>query len=111
MGLLANLWAQEGIKQQDLADDMIRKKSSIAKLILALVKDGLVELKIDEIDRRQKRIYLTKEGREFKRFIIKKALNGEKQATEGLHPEEFLIAKTVLQTIYTNLNKAHNQVV
>lgn len=111
MGILANLWAQDGIKQQDLADEMIRNKSSITKMILALVNDGLVERKIDDIDRRQKRIYLTKEGREFKQFIIKKALKGEKQATKGLTAEEVLISKKVLQTIYTNLNKAHNQVV
>lgn len=111
MGILANLWAKDGIKQQDLADDMIRNKSSITKMILALEKDGLVERKIDKIDKRQKRIYLTKEGKEFKQYIIKKAINGEKRATAGLKKEEIEIAKKVLQTMYSNLNKAHNQVV
>lgn len=109
MGILANLWAQDGIKQQDLADDMIRNKSSITKMILALEKDGLVERKIDNQDKRKKKIYLTKEGKEFKRFIIEKARNGEKQATKGLQAEEVSIAKKVLQTIYSNLNKAHIQ--
>jgi len=109
MGILANLWAQDGIKQQDLADDMVRNKSSITKMILALEKDGLVERKIDKKDKRQKRIYLTKEGKEFKRHIIKKAIKGEKRATAGLKEEEVEIAKKVLQTMYSNLNKAHNQ--
>ena len=108
MGILANLWAQDGIKQQDLADDMIRNKSSITKMILALEKDGLITRQIDEHDKRQKRIYLTKEGKEFKEFIIKKAKKGEKQAIKGLTQKEVITAKKVLQTIYNNLNKAHN---
>lgn len=109
MGILATLWAQDGIKQQDLANEMIRHKSSITKMILALEKDGLVERKIDSQDKRQKKIYLTKEGKEFKRFIIEKARNGEKRATKGLPTEEVKIAKKVLRRIYSNLNKAHNQ--
>ena len=108
MGILANLWAQDGIKQQDLADDMIRNKSSITKMILALEKDGLITRKVDDHDKRQKRIYLTKEGKAFKEFIIKKAKKGEKQAIKGLSPEEVVTAKKVLQTIYNNLNKVHN---
>ena len=59
-------------------------------------------------DKRQKRIYLTKEGKEFKEYIIKKARKGEKQAIKGLTQKEVITAKKVLQTIYNNLNKAHN---
>lgn len=108
LGILAELWMKDGIKQQDLADALIRNKSSINKMLLSLEKDGMIYRQIDETDKRQNRIYLTAEGKRFRTFIKKRAHMGELCATEGLDESEIQTAKKVLKVMYENLLNDHN---
>lgn len=110
MGILADLWVKDGIRQQDLADALIRNKSSINKMLLALEKDSLIERKIDENDKRQNRIYLTKKGKAFKSFVAKRACIGEKLATAGASEHEIDITRNVLKRMYDNLQLDYNKI-
>ncbi len=108
LGILAELWKKDGIKQQDLADALIRNKSSINKMLLSLEKDGMIYRETDEEDKRQNRIYLTREGKGFRTFISKRASKGESIATQGLKDSEVETAKKVLKIMYENLLNDHN---
>jgi len=60
------LWKKDGINQQEIADLTLRDKSSMTYLLDNLVKRKMVKRVEDENDRRNKLIYLTKEGNELK---------------------------------------------
>ncbi|MDB5088497.1 MAG: transcriptional regulator, MarR family [Mucilaginibacter sp.] len=60
------LWRKDGINQQEIADLTLRDKSSMTYLLDNLVKRTLVKRVEDGNDRRNKLIYLTKEGNELR---------------------------------------------
>ncbi|PUZ24648.1 DNA-binding transcriptional regulator, MarR family [Chitinophaga costaii] len=53
----------DGANQQEIADVMIKDKSSMTYLIDNLVKRDMVARREDEVDRRNKRVFLTGTGR------------------------------------------------
>ena len=64
--VMACLWKKDGINQQELADLTLRDKSSMTYLLDNLVKRKMVKRVEDENDRRNKLIYLTKEGKDLR---------------------------------------------
>jgi DNA-binding MarR family transcriptional regulator len=60
------LWKKDGVNQQEIADLTLRDKSSMTYLLDNLVKRKMVKRVEDESDRRNKLIYLTKEGNDLK---------------------------------------------
>lgn len=109
ISILAELWRADGLKQQDLANSLIRNKSSITKMLVALEKDGLITRQSVDYDRRERRIFLTTVGQDFKKHITNKSIRGEKIATQGLTIEEVKTAKKVLKSIYEQLLISNNQ--
>ncbi|HEU4555742.1 MAG TPA: MarR family transcriptional regulator, partial [Chitinophaga sp.] len=65
--VLVFLWRQDGVNQQEIADFIIKDKSSTTYLIDNLVKRNLVLRAADENDRRNKLIFLTREGRQLQK--------------------------------------------
>jgi DNA-binding MarR family transcriptional regulator len=64
--VMASLWKKDGINQQELADLTYRDKSSMTYLLDNLVKREMVKRVEDANDRRNKLVYLTKEGKNLK---------------------------------------------
>lgn len=46
-----------------LADHLVMDLSALGHTLKPLIRDGLVELVVDELDRRSRRVHLTKDGR------------------------------------------------
>lgn len=67
--LLFCLWKEEGANQQELANQTFKDKVSMSYLINNLEKKGLVCRREDVRDRRNKRIYLTSEGRRLREVV------------------------------------------
>jgi len=61
--IISLLWRKDGVNQQELADIAIKDKSSMTYLIDNLAKRNFVTRVEDEIDRRNKLIFLTEEGK------------------------------------------------
>lgn len=61
--ILAYLYKKDGINQQEIADLMLKDKSSMTYQIDGLVKRDLVKRMEDENDRRNKLIFLTEKGK------------------------------------------------
>ena len=64
--ILMSLYDQEGRSQDSLAQSRGFDKTMIAKSILRLEKEGIVYRKIDQEDKRIKRLYLTEKGRKLR---------------------------------------------
>ncbi len=105
MGVLVDLWMQDGLRQQDLVSSVIKDKGTIARALENLEKEGIVTRETDEADRRNKRIYLTPKGRNLKTVMLPHALKSMDEALEGMPPEEVAICKKVLQRMYKRLTQ------
>lgn len=105
MGVLVDLWVQDGLRQQDLAISAIKDKGTIARAIDTLEKKNMVVRVPDERDKRNKRIYLTFQGKELKKQLYPHAQATLACATAGIPEEELRICKGVLRRMYDQLNR------
>jgi len=67
--ILAYLYKKDGMNQQEIADLMLKDKSSMTYQIDGLVKRDLVRRMEDENDRRNKLILLTEKGKGMKEIL------------------------------------------
>ena len=63
--VLAVLWRENEVNQQEIADSVQKSKASVTPLIDNLCKRGLVERIPDPNDRRNNKINVTQKGREY----------------------------------------------
>lgn len=105
MGVLVDLWMNDGVRQQDLAVATIKDKATIARALAQMEQQSLIVRIADHNDKRNKRIYLTQKGKMIKEELV--LHNGEvmKEACHGIAEEELDVCKKVLAKIYHNLNK------
>lgn len=67
--VLRFLWKKDGVNQQEIADTIIKDKSSLTYLIDNLARRELVQRTEDSHDRRNKIITLTEQGHQLKDVI------------------------------------------
>lgn len=67
--VLSSLWREQGVTQQVLADRTAKDKACLTNLMTNLEKKGYVCRKEDPTDRRNKLVFLTPEGEQFKEQI------------------------------------------
>lgn len=108
MGIMVDLWEQEGVRQQDLAVSNIKDKATIARALDSMEKANLVVRVPDATDKRTKLIYLTHRGREMREKLRPYAYQAMDEATEGLDEESLKTCRKVLQHILGNFNKQRN---
>lgn len=60
--LLSHIARGREPKMRDLADALVMDLSALSHSLKPLVRDGLVEIRVDELDRRSRRVLLTENG-------------------------------------------------
>jgi len=105
IGLLADLLQTDGQRQQDLAISTIKDKGTVARSLSTLESDGMIQRKLDPIDRRQKLIFLTDKGRRMMRFTSTRCQAMLAQASQDISEEALSTCTQVLQKIYYNLHE------
>ncbi len=103
IGILAELWANDGISQKYLGTALIKNKSSITKMLLALENESLIVKKDDPEDGRSKLIYLTPKGKEMQNTITAKSREMETMLLTDCSKDEIRIAKKVMAEMYEKL--------
>jgi DNA-binding MarR family transcriptional regulator len=101
--VLASLWKKDGINQQELADLTFRDKSSMTYLLDNLVKRGMVKRVADENDRRNKLVYLTKEGKNLKEQLNPWVAEVYAMASEDAEVKNLQNGLTLLNKMIGNL--------
>ncbi|MGY2283822.1 MarR family winged helix-turn-helix transcriptional regulator [Pseudomonas gingeri] len=61
--LLSHIARSDEPRMRDLAQSLVMDLSALGHTLKPLVRDGLVLLQVDELDRRGRRVLLTEEGR------------------------------------------------
>lgn len=103
MQLLYCLWGRDGINQQELANMTAKDKASVTYVLDNLVKRGLIYRR-EGADRRNKLIYLTKEGQRMQELVQPWIDSLNDTAKKGVATESLEQLTTVMQQIRQNLS-------
>jgi DNA-binding MarR family transcriptional regulator len=101
--VMACLWKKDGINQQELADLTLRDKSSMTYLLDNLVKRKMVKRVEDANDRRNKLVYLTKDGKNLKEQLNPWVAEVYAMASEDVEVKNLQNGLTLLNKMIGNL--------
>jgi DNA-binding MarR family transcriptional regulator len=73
LGVLRVLMARDGLKSSELAEQAWSAPGTVTSVVNTLVKDGFVERRPDEEDRRLVRLYITEQGRALISYYVPQA--------------------------------------
>lgn len=102
--VLTHLWQKDGLPQTELAFCTDRNRANVTRIIDILEREGIVERKDDESDRRVFRIYLTEKGKSLREETAKCAAKSIEDSLSGLTKEEIDTCTKVLLQIRSNLS-------
>jgi len=111
IGVLADLWQEDGINQKDLGLSVIKTKSSINKILEALEKHELIIKKEDPSDKRNKLIFLTKDGKNLRLKIEAQAITATKDLLPDISLNDIKTTKIVLKALYLQLCEKHSIII
>lgn len=101
--VLNRLWEEDGLSQQQLAEQTFRDPPNTARILDRLQRKGLIIREPDPTDRRVQLIFLTDEGRRLRGTLIPLAAQVIARSLEGVSEEEHDAAIRVLKRIDQNL--------
>lgn len=101
--VLVNLWNREGQSQRELAAATHKDKTAITRILHGMEERDLVVRTPDRDDQRNKRIYLTRKGRDHQRALVTFTHKAIEQALEGIPEEEVEVCRRVLRGVIRNL--------
>jgi DNA-binding MarR family transcriptional regulator len=104
--VMASLWKKDGINQQELADLTFRDKSSMTYLLDNLVKREMVKRVADAKDRRNKLVYLTKDGKNLKEQLNPWVAEVYAMASEDVEAKDLQNGLTLLNKMIGNLKSS-----
>ena len=103
LGILAELWEQDGVIQQDLAISIVKDKATIARALELMEKKNIIVRIKDEKDKRNKKIFLTYKGNQLQGQVMFHSTVLLGDAREGISKEEMDNCLKTLNKIYHNL--------
>ena len=101
--VLAFLSRSDGMSQVALANQLDLGKVALGQLIDRLEKTGLVARKVDDADRRVKRVYLTKQSQALIAQIREDVSDAEKQILEDIDGSDLRATSRALRAMKQNL--------
>lgn len=102
-GMLLHLWQQDGRSPSELADQTIRDRTTVTRLIDGMVKKGFVTREIDSNDRRRSLIFLTQYGQSLQQKLVPIAQELIHQSLKGISEEDLNQAVRVMKQMAENL--------
>ncbi|HEX6890396.1 MAG TPA: MarR family transcriptional regulator [Chryseolinea sp.] len=103
--VLAMLFYQDGLSQQEISDVLGRDKTTIARVISIMERDKMITRVTNKDDNRGKRIFLTKKGRSIQQKAVGVSGRLYLKALEGLKESQLKAAMKVMTTMTSNLSK------
>lgn len=101
--ILIHVWDRNGQSQKELAQRLFKDKTTIARCVAGLESLGLVLRESSPEDRREKRVFLTKKGKEIMDGATATIQMIDRRAEACIEEEELAICKDVLRRVHKNL--------
>lgn len=103
--LLIMLWIEDGRNQQDLADLYGKDKTSIARMLQTMEKNGLITRVPDDKDKRNNLLYITNKGSEIRARLFPLLQSTIENTEAGIEAEQLNGCKQVLRQMIDNLSQ------
>jgi DNA-binding MarR family transcriptional regulator len=106
--LLRRLSLKDGPIQNDLAWITFRDKTSLARLITKMEKNGYVRREQDSSDGRAKRVFITERGRVLANSINEVLSDMAERFSRGIRQNDLTVMMRTLESIQKNLDNEFN---
>ena len=103
--VLMALSEKDGPSQTDLAIKLYKVRSNITRILDIMEKMGLIERKRSSADKREYNVFITAKGKKMIPDLKRASASILAKALQNANKEELAIVKTVLNKIFTNLEK------
>ena len=103
-GILNVLLEEEGLTQRQIAEKTIKDKANITRILDVMQRNGLIERKKHENDRRAYKIFLTDKGRELQNTLTQHVIEIDNQACSGISEEELKELRQILVKMCDNFD-------
>jgi DNA-binding MarR family transcriptional regulator len=101
--VIVHVWDRDGQPQYMLTEKLFKDKTTMARLVASLEALGLVDRMPGERDAREKKVFLTKKGRDMMPKIVRVITEILDDGQEGISPEDLKVCKDVLRRFHKNL--------
>lgn len=100
LGVLRILMSDDGLKASEVADRAWSSPGTLTSVVNTLVRDGFVERRADEADRRIVRLYITEQGRAVITYYVSQAAARWRKAFDFVDSDdEAVVRKFFIQMI------------
>jgi DNA-binding MarR family transcriptional regulator len=93
LGVLRILMSADGLKASEVADRAWSSPGTLTSVVNTLVRDGFVERKADEADRRVVRLYITQQGRGVIAYYVSQAADRWRKAFDFADPDDEAVVR------------------
>ena len=105
LGVLRVLMASDGLKATELADRAWSSPGTLTSVVNTLVKDGFVERRPDEADRRVVRLYITDQGRAVITYYVSQAAAWWRKAFDFVDSDDEAVVRRFFIQMINNLSQ------
>ena len=102
--LLYNLWAEDGLAQNELAERLAVRPATLTRMLDRMEKQGFVVRRPDESDLRVSRVFLTDAGRALEAPVCNLWSKLDAATLANMSTEEHLLLRRLLKQILSNLS-------
>lgn len=103
--VMAELWRNDGVTQQEIADATDRHRAGTTRLLDALEKDGYLERRSHATDRRINLVHLTRKGKAAERVVAAAVQRAVQAATLGVTKQQANVLRQVFDRIDRNIQQ------
>ncbi|MDD5363485.1 MAG: MarR family transcriptional regulator [Ignavibacteria bacterium] len=106
-GIMNIINSYPGITQSGLAERSLKDKTNITRMLDVLGKNGYIQRKSDDNDRRLFRIFITAKGKLLLKKIVPAAIHTNEKASYGISKKELTVFFETLNKIYLNTKEQY----
>jgi len=92
-------------RQQELAEETSKDKTTITRILNIMAKNGLIERKSDEADKRRNSIHVTQKGDQVREKVFRVFQKCNRKVLNGIPDDEMQVALSVLFRILGNVGE------
>jgi DNA-binding MarR family transcriptional regulator len=105
LGVLRILMSEDGLKARDVADRAWSSPGTLTSVVNTLVRDGFVERRADETDRRVVRLYITDQGRAVITYYVSRAATWWRKAFDFVDSDDEAVVRRFFIQMINHLSQ------
>jgi DNA-binding MarR family transcriptional regulator len=105
LGVLRILISADGLKASEVADRAWSSPGTLTSVVNTLVRDGFVERRADDSDRRVVRLYITDQGRSVITYYVSQAAAGWRKAFDFVDSDDEAVVRRFFVQMIDHLSQ------